>query len=150
MKTKTQTIGGMVLLLIVLTHLDLFSQPIQNDRQGKMIESKTILFVTGAFVTNRGWNEWKEYFESKGYTTYAPAWPHKEGIPEDLRKKHPDKELAALTLEEVVDYYESFAKNLPEKPIIIGHSLGGLITQLLLQRDAGVAATELLLELNSK
>lgn len=107
------------------------------------IKSKTILFVTGAFVTNRGWQTWQEYFENKGYTTYAPAWPHKEGDPETLRNMQPnDKELADLTLSEVIDHYARFARSLPEKPIAIGHSLGGLITQILVNRDlvaAGVA-----------
>lgn len=109
----------------------------------KTINSKTIVFVTGAFVTHHGWNEWKTYFESKGYTTYNPAWPFKDASPAELRDRQPhDTDLAALTLNEVVDHYANFVKSLPEKPIIIGHSLGGLITQILVNRDlaaAGVA-----------
>ena len=106
----------------------------------KTSTSKTIMFVTGAFVTHRGWDEWKKYFESKGFTTHAPAWPYKEGSPEELRNLQPnDTALANLTLSEVVDHYADFAKSLPEKPIIIGHSLGGLITQILINRDLGVA-----------
>lgn len=107
----------------------------------KTINSKTVVFVTGAFVTNNGWNQWKNYFESKGYTTYNPAWPHKEGNPADLRALHPanNVKLAKLTLKEVIEHYASFVKNLPEKPIIIGHSLGGLITQILINRGLGAA-----------
>lgn len=108
----------------------------------KTINSKTIVFVTGAFVTNQGWKNWQDYFESKGYTTYAPAWPFKEGSPEELRLKHPnnDRELADLRYQKVVDYYADFIKKLPEQPIIIGHSLGGLTVQLLLQRNLAAAA----------
>ena len=108
----------------------------------KTINSKTIVFVTGAFVTHHGWDKWKDYFEAQGYTTYAPAWPQKEGNPDELRKKHPndDRKLADLRYIEVVDHYANFIKALPEQPIIIGHSLGGLTVQLLLQRGLAAAA----------
>ena len=107
----------------------------------KASETKTVLFITGAFVTHLGWKPWQAYFESKGYTTLAPPWPFKDGTAQELRNRQPnDTDLAALTLTELVDHYANIAKNLPEKPIIIGHSLGGLITQILLNRDYGVAA----------
>lgn len=108
----------------------------------KTINTKTIVFITGAFVTNRGWDQWKTYFESKGYKTLAPAWPKKEGNPADLRAQHPYSPIAELSLPEVIEHYASIVKSLPEKPIVIGHSLGGLITQVLVNRDlvaAGVA-----------
>ena len=109
----------------------------------KTISSKTVVFITGAFVTHHGWDEWKAYFESKGYTTLAPAWPFKDGTAAELRARKPnDKELAALTLAEVIDHYANIIKALPEKPIVIGHSLGGLITQIIVNRElaaAGVA-----------
>ncbi|MBF4494513.1 alpha/beta hydrolase [Flavobacterium sp. MR2016-29] len=106
-----------------------------------MSTTKTILFVTGAFVSNSCWDEWELYFESKGYTTLAPAWPFKDAPAETLRKRQPnDTALAGLTLSGVIDHYAAIAKSLPEKPIIIGHSLGGMITQILLNRDLAAAA----------
>jgi len=107
----------------------------------KSSNSKTILFVTGAFVHHSGWDEWKTYFESKGYKTVAPPWPFKDApTAADLRNRQPnDTNLAALTLTELVDHYIDIAKSLPEKPIAIGHSLGGLITQILVNRDVVVA-----------
>jgi pimeloyl-ACP methyl ester carboxylesterase len=101
--------------------------------------SRTVLFITGAFVTNSGWEEWRKYFEEHGYTTYAPPWPFKDATAADLRARHPDGQLASLTFEQLVDSYAAFAENLQEKPILIGHSTGGLIAQLLLQRGLGVA-----------
>lgn len=106
------------------------------------INSKTILFVTGAFVSHTSWNVWRDYFESKGYKTVLPSWPNKEASPSELRKRNEegtDLPLAQLTLNELVNHYAAIAKNLPEKPIIIGHSLGGLITQILINRDLGAA-----------
>lgn len=107
----------------------------------KNINSKTVVFITGAFVTHNGWNEWKRYFEAQGYTTYNPSWPGKEGEVAELRAKHPanNTKLATLTLREVVDHYAAFVQSLPEKPILIGHSMGGLITQILINRGLGSA-----------
>ena len=108
------------------------------------IQSKTIVFITGAFVGNNCWDEWQTYFQSKGYTTSAPPWPYKDASVEELRARHPhgDKELALLTLHELIDHYVSIITALPEKPIVIGHSYGGLLTQLMVNRGitaAGVA-----------
>lgn len=104
------------------------------------MNSKHIVFVTGAFVHHSGWEEWKRYFEAKGYVTHNPSWPHKEGdSAEMVRARHPDRALADLTLTEVVEQYAAFIRTLPEKPIIIGHSFGGFITQKLISKDLGVA-----------
>ena len=108
-----------------------------------IINSETIVFVTGAFVSSNGWDDWRKYFESKGYKTVAPAWPFKNGTAAELRNRQPnDTDLAALTLSEVIDHYADIVKSMPEKPIVIGHSLGGLMTQIIVNRDlaaAGVA-----------
>lgn len=104
---------------------------------------KTIVFITGAFVSHSVWDAWKTYFEKKGYTTVAPPWPHKDAPVHELRNRQPnDSALAKLTLGELTDHYINIVAALPEKPIVIGHSLGGLITQILVNRDlvaAGIA-----------
>ena len=110
------------------------------------IKSKTIVFITGAFVSNNCWNEWKTYFEEKGYKTLAPAWPFKDAPACTLRQRHPDADVAGLRLTKLTAYFAEIVQQLPEKPILIGHSMGGLITQLLLQKDlaeAGVAVHSL-------
>jgi len=107
-------------------------------------QSKTIVFVTGAFVTHLGWKPWQAYFESKGYKTYAPAWPHKEGTAKEVRDRKPnDLPLAKLHLKDVVSHYAKFIEALPEKPVLIGHSLGGLMTQILLNRGLAAGAVVL-------
>jgi pimeloyl-ACP methyl ester carboxylesterase len=107
----------------------------------KSINTKNIVFVTGAFVSNQCWDDWRIYFESKGYTTIAPAWPFKEGDAATLRNRQPnDTDLAALTLKELTDHYAKVVSSFSEKPIVIGHSLGGLITQIICNRDLAAAA----------
>ena len=101
------------------------------------IPPKTIVFITGAFVGNNCWDEWQHYYGQKGYQTIAPAWPHKNASPEALRNSHPNTEIASMRLPALIDHYASIVKALPEKPILIGHSIGGLIVQLLLQEGLG-------------
>ena len=107
------------------------------------ITTRNVVFVTGAFVSHHGWAPWVEYFGERGYTAVAPPWPFKDGTAAELRARQPnDTALALLTLREVIDHYASVVRGFPEKPIVIGHSLGGLMTQILVNRDlaaAGVA-----------
>jgi len=98
---------------------------------------KSIVFITGAFISSNCWQEWKNYFEAKGYKCLAPCWPYKDALPEDLRNRHPDTEIASNRLSELLDYFSIITNALEEKPILLGHSLGGLIVQLLLQRGFG-------------
>jgi pimeloyl-ACP methyl ester carboxylesterase len=139
MKKLTLHKVAILALSLVVTH-NLFADPSSMDSFTHLTKSKTILFITGAFVTNTGWAEWETYFKQHGYTVYAPAWPYKNASAKELRSRHPDRELASLRLDSVVNYFVAFAERLPEKPILIGHSTGGLIAQILLQRGAGVAA----------
>lgn len=106
----------------------------------KAIQTKNVLFITGAFVTNLGWEPWKAYFESKGYQTANPAWPYKEGTAAEARQRHPDAAgLGSLTIQELLAHFINIIKQYPEPPILIGHSYGGLITQLLINRGYGAA-----------
>jgi len=105
------------------------------------IKTRDVLFITGAFVTHHSWNEWVNYFNSKGYNASNPPWPYKNGTAPELRKQqNNDTDLALLTLSSLIDHYAGIAKSYSEKPIIIGHSLGGLITQVLLNRGLAAAA----------
>ncbi len=99
--------------------------------------SKTIVFVHGMFENPKAWNGWKKYFEEQGYACHAPAYPYHEGEPSYLRE-HIDPRLGTLTLKEVIKTFSDFVETLSQKPILIGHSMGGLIVQKLVA--AGKAA----------
>jgi pimeloyl-ACP methyl ester carboxylesterase len=100
----------------------------------------TIVFITGAVVTANCWDNWKAFFESAGYTCHAPNWPHKQAPAAALRRQHPHSPIAQNGLPDVLKVYADFIAQLPVKPIVIGHSYGGLIAQLLLQQEAVAAA----------
>jgi pimeloyl-ACP methyl ester carboxylesterase len=103
------------------------------------MKTKSIVFIHGMFMTPLCWEHWIERYQAKGYRCLAPAWPGRDKPIEMQRKNHPDPELGKLKLRDVVDSMADAIKSLKEKPAIIGHSMGGLVTQLLLQRDLAVA-----------
>jgi pimeloyl-ACP methyl ester carboxylesterase len=104
------------------------------------MRSKTMVFIHGMYMTPLCWENWLTYFQGKGYTCIAAPWPGRDKPVETLRKNHPDPELGRLTLSAVLDNLAEVIRGVGEKPILIGHSMGGLIAQLLLQRDLAAAA----------
>ena len=89
-----------------------------------------IVFIHGMFLTSKSWGPWIDYFEQLGYECIAPSWPLHEDEPATLREDIPVG-LGVLKLEDLYRRYEGVvhAQTLP--PIVIGHSLGGLIVQKL-------------------
>ncbi|HEU4719160.1 MAG TPA: alpha/beta hydrolase [Bacteroidia bacterium] len=107
-----------------------------------MTTPKTILFIHGMFMNSSCWDDWMRFFSGKGYSCLAPSWPGHEGSVKELREKHPSASLEKLTLGDVVRFFEEKINGLPGKPVLIGHSMGGLAVQLLLNRglaSAGIA-----------
>jgi len=100
--------------------------------------SKTILLVHGAWVTTNCWTNFRDLFEAKGHKVVVPAWPYLDQPVEELRR-HPDPRLAKLTIKNLVDHFEEQVRALPAPPVLIGHSFGGLIVQMLLDRGLGAA-----------
>jgi len=98
----------------------------------------TIVLIHGLWMTPRSWEKWVPYYEAKGYRVVTPTYPGFEIEVEALREK-PDL-IARLTVPEVVDHLASEIANLGKPPIIMGHSFGGTLTQLLVARGLGTAA----------
>lgn len=100
--------------------------------------SKTILLIHGAWLNAASWAGFKARYEAKGYTVLAPSWPHDERSPAELRAApHPD--LAKVGFRDLVAHYEGIVRTLPEPPILIGHSFGGVLVQMMLDRGLGAA-----------
>jgi len=90
-------------------------------------------------MNNRTWDGWKTFFEQEGYTCYAPAHPKHGGEPWELRA-HPPQGLADVQFQDWLTALERFIDELPEKPILIGHSFGGLTAQKLVEAGKAEAA----------
>jgi pimeloyl-ACP methyl ester carboxylesterase len=101
-------------------------------------KTRTIVLIHGLFMNPKSWDTWKKYYESMGYACYAPAYPYHDGDPAVLRKKI-DPRLGTLSFKQTLDSLAAFIDRLPEKPILIGHSMGGLFVQKLISMGKGVA-----------
>lgn len=104
--------------------------------------SNTIVFIHGAWLTKLSWENFIPYFEQRGYTCVVPEWPYRDKSVEELRASTPP-ELAEIGVAELTDHFAAIIKALPESPILIGHSFGGLIAQQLLDRGLGSAGVAL-------
>lgn len=109
----------------------------------KIKDSKTIVLVHGMYMTPKSWGNWIQYFKEKGFKVHAPAYPLHDLEADILRNKYPDPELAKITFAKVKEHYKKFILSLDEKPILIGHSMGGLVVQSLLNDGMGTAAIAL-------
>ncbi len=103
---------------------------------------RTIVFIHGAWMTPRCWEPFASYFSARGYTCQAPPWPYHDR-PIDQLRAQPDPGLKRLGLGEIIDHYARIIQELPEPPLLIGHSFGGLITQVLLDRGMGACGVAL-------
>src|SRR3954464_14067832 len=100
-------------------------------------KTETIVLIHGLWMTPRSWEFFRSFYESRGYNVLAPAWPRMGREVEDLRRD--PSALAGLGLREIVDHYARIVQALPRPPILIGHSIGGLVVQLLVDRGLGRA-----------
>ena len=103
--------------------------------------SKTIVLIHGLWMTPASWDRFREFYEARGCRVLAPAWPRMHGSVQELR--HDPSALAGLGLLEIAAHYETIIRSLDERPILIGHSMGGLIVQMLLDRGLGTAGVSI-------
>jgi pimeloyl-ACP methyl ester carboxylesterase len=96
-----------------------------------------LMFIHGAWLSSGSWESFADYFRARGFEVSAPEWPRKHGDVEEIRES--TDEVEGLGLNEIVDHYESEIRALEEPPVLIGHSYGGLIVELLLDRGLGRA-----------
>jgi alpha-beta hydrolase superfamily lysophospholipase len=96
-----------------------------------------IVLVHGLWLTPRSWEGWKERFEQRGHEVITPAWPRMEVEVEALRRD--PSVMNGLGITEVIDHYDRIIRRLETPPIVMGHSTGGLVTELLLDRGLGAA-----------
>jgi pimeloyl-ACP methyl ester carboxylesterase len=107
-----------------------------------MKKSKSIILIHGNFVNSASWAKWKKRYEQKGYTVYTPDNPGHEGTPADLRNQvHPA--LTKTGFIDVVDNIIRLINSLPEKPLVIGHSMAGMAAMKLLEMGKVAAAVSI-------
>ncbi len=93
--------------------------------------AKTIVMIHGMWGGSWCWNNFKLFFEERGYRCLTPTLRHHEIGPKD----QPDPRLGTTSLLDYAQDLEEHIRNLDEKPFLMGHSMGGLLTQILGARD---------------
>lgn len=101
--------------------------------------SRELVFIHGMFMNPTSWEAWQGFFTARGFRCHAPAWPKHQGDPPALRAAPPEG-LGALTLGDVLASVTKLVAALPEKPAVIGHSMGGLVAQRLVAQGLVRAA----------
>jgi pimeloyl-ACP methyl ester carboxylesterase len=112
---------------------DIMGTEAQNSTAGR-----DVVLIHGQFMTPLSWDRFEWRLRELGYSVQAPGWPGHEGEIEEVRKAAPEA-LAGLGLADIIGRYETYLRDLEEQPVLVGHSFGGLVVQVLLDRGLGAA-----------
>jgi alpha-beta hydrolase superfamily lysophospholipase len=96
-----------------------------------------VVFIHGLWLHSTSWEPWAELFRAAGYEPILPEWP---GVPDTVAeaREHPETQ-AGVGFDEIVEHHAQVVSSLPEPPVLIGHSFGGLVVMSLLDRGLGRA-----------
>ncbi|WP_210414698.1 alpha/beta hydrolase [Microlunatus elymi] len=97
-----------------------------------------VMFVHGLWIHATAWAPWQALFEERGYTTTAPGWPGDGATVQETRDHH--EELNGIGIEAICHHYADLIDAMATRPIVVGHSFGGLIAQELLANGYAAAA----------
>ena len=97
-----------------------------------------VVFVHGLWLHASSWGSWADLFAESGYDPLAPGWPGEADTPEESRDN--PGQVAGKGIDEVVEHYARVIAGLKARPVVVGHSFGGLIAQRLLAQDLATAA----------
>src|SRR5258708_5182233 len=100
-----------------------------------------VVFVHGLWLHADSWKPWVELFRAAGYDPIAPGWPGDAPTVAESNA-HPER-IANVGIDDVVAHYATIIRGMPAKPIVIGHSFGGLVAQKLLGMGLAAAAVAL-------
>lgn len=106
--------------------------------QANATDRSPVVFIHGLWLLPSSWDRWAAVFEEAGYTALTPGWPDDPDTVEEA-KARPDV-LAHKTVGQVADHYAGVIGRLKQKPAVIGHSFGGLLTQIIAGRGLSAAS----------
>jgi pimeloyl-ACP methyl ester carboxylesterase len=111
---------------------------IQQCEQANASGRTPVIFIHGLWLLPSSWDRWAAVFEEAGYAPLTPGWPDDPPTVEEA-KAHPEV-FAHKSVGEVADSYAELIGHLQTKPAVIGHSFGGLITEILAGRGLAAAS----------
>jgi non-heme chloroperoxidase len=96
-----------------------------------------VVFIHGLWLLPSSWDRWADLFEDAGYAALTPDWPDDPQTVEVARAE--PEVVAKKTLEQVADHTAAVINALEKKPVVMGHSTGGLLAQMLAGRGLSAA-----------
>jgi non-heme chloroperoxidase len=96
-----------------------------------------VVFIHGLWLLPSSWANWADFFKEAGYAPLTPDWPDDPETVEEARAN--PHVLAKKTLKQVADHTIDVINALDKKPVIMGHSTGGLLAQMLAGRGLSAA-----------
>ena len=114
-----------------------------SEREQKEIDaakesgSTPLVFIHGLWLLPSSWANWADFFKKAGYAPLTPDWPDDPETVEQARA-NPDV-LAKKTLKQIADHTAEVIGQLNKKPVVMGHSTGGLLGQMIADRGLSVA-----------
>jgi non-heme chloroperoxidase len=118
--------GGMSGTVSPTTIID---QELEQIRQANASQATPVVFVHGLWLLPSSWANWADFFDRAGYAPLTPVWPDDPGTVEEARA-NPDV-LAKKSLRQIADHTTEVIEALDRKPVIMGHSTGGLLAEML-------------------
>jgi pimeloyl-ACP methyl ester carboxylesterase len=111
----------------------------QQDIDAANATGKTpVVFVHGLWLLSSSWDRWQTVFAEAGFAPLAPGWPDDPNTVDEANAN--PEVMANKGIGEVADHYQEAIEKLDKKPAIVGHSFGGLLTQILAGRGLSVAS----------
>jgi non-heme chloroperoxidase len=105
---------------------------LQQCQRANQTGRQPVVFVHGLWLLPSSWGRWAKLFEDNGYVALTPGWPDDPETVEEPAE-HPEV-FADKSIGQVAEHFETIIGGLNRKPAIIGHSTGGLLTQILAGR----------------
>ncbi len=99
---------------------------------------RPVMFIHGLWLLASSWDHWAALFEEAGYAPVAPGWPDDPETVEEARKD--PTVFAGKSVGQISDHYSEAAQALNQKPVVIGHSFGGLLTEIVAGRGHAAAS----------
>jgi non-heme chloroperoxidase len=96
-----------------------------------------VVFIHGLWLLPSSWERWAQLFEEAGYAPLTPSWPDDPETVEEARA-NPDV-FAGKTVGQVADHSSEVIGRLGRKPAVVGHSFGGLLSQIVAGRGLSAA-----------
>jgi pimeloyl-ACP methyl ester carboxylesterase len=104
----------------------------EQIKQANATGRTPVVFIHGLWLLPNSWDRWAAVFHEAGYTPLTPGWPDDPNTVEEA-KAHPEV-FAHKTIGQVADHFADVIGKLEKKPAVIGHSFGGLLTQIIAGR----------------